>query len=1142
MAQKGYKGLSGKSLWVNQHYAKGVEYSNDTHKEGLVRALVNWDINQSGLSLKPRTPLFSALFAIGNLDPISLNSTTYMFNPIQSEDKEFFIEINGARRDIEPIVLFEGAPEDVRTESGIYVVDGDSLKWDGESYRLIGLDAPELYNDDGSDSVLGIASKTALEDLLFEMDAPAGLIRITAKFDKNVEGSFDVYGRRLVWLDVEDVIAETGVQINSQMLYLGFARLFGEYEFIDQWTGSQYPEGVNVTVPAFQFVESSLVYARTQSIAAENGLWAIETEGPVPAVEVSATIPTTHLSLGIYSKDKDAVLTPYQENPTSLKLPTFGLTNESHRINYSKLYIDLDITYGTNINITIKTVVSNNMKSEFNRTSRYDPITKIPSTDSFIFIGEIKQDDVVIYSGMISLRYHVPLEGNLPQFQNWYFEIETFINNVYKIKWESQGSTSPNLLDTSPSVIKSYYGQEAIDAGYTSPKLITVLIKNTKGEIVETIKRGEIYIIEPIIALPPFVADHDNGFDGYGIKWEVWNGSSYEVMDPYNIYADGWRIAWRADGTKIYRGIDNQEDFTNDYGLDNGFQLDHLPSDRYINLGYRYAGPGTYVLETNKLPFHWDPNQIQVQCQITKVKMDDTDVTHLYDSPSYPIEYYKGPHAVITPTEGISTLQLPISIEYGDNEELRPDYQHAQDLLSCPKLVHYDSRLLLYGSARAENIIYMSDVSGNLRYFPGKYALDRFSEKIIYVHVYHDYLIVFTVNNIYLVYPSVLTDEFDNEQEVFVTKLIMSNVTIKEEYINTIQNIGKDIVFLSNSDELRILRPNPYVENEGDLLIGTVSQNVQKLLRNPNQFITRRFQYYDRPIDIFNEEWKPTLETVTHIYNNEIYIYVSVALPQDWDPYMFILIYDMINRRWRIYDTVAMAFPYQIKVFDANEGPYIMCRNHISIDGGATIMLFESLNLWEFDDGYGKLHDSKPSKITTMGAMRVFVFNSALTTDDLAVIETVKIPINAMVDPGYLEITPHLMKRFMQLKFVITNIDAISIPVTLEFAIDGKIRQSANRLRMTQITDINDPNYGKLQTAYSFEPFEVFANESIEDLGISFAEWQLGVSKFGPGNKIEIKMGISGRGKIPSLEIGFKVTGMFELFNYTLVYKEQSGR
>lgn len=1123
MAQKGYKGPSGKSLWVNQHYAKGIEYSNDTHKEGLVKSLVNWDINPSGISLKPRTPLFSALLSIGNEVPKSLNNSTYMFNPIQSEDKEFFFEFGAERKDIETLTLFTGIANTAEDESGIYVVDGDTIRKDGIDYRLIGIDSPELYDDDGNENPLGVAAKEALESILF-LDSTDSIV-IRAVYDKNVEGSIDTYGRHIVWLELVNTTAGHGIYGNVWMLEQGHARLFGEYNFTDDWNGSAYPADTRVVVPYYSFVSNqTLSDARSTAYGLNRGLWDVESEGIVIATILQESQVTDNLPLGIYSKYKDAPLNSYQEYANSLKLPMFDLTNESHRINYTKVYEDLNLTYGKNINISVNKVLTTNQKHMLNRRSVYDPITRMPCTDSFLFIGTIQHDGIEVYSGLISLRYHVPLDGNIPRFDNWYFEMETYIDNVYKIKWENRLGSSTNLLDTNPSTVRSYYGEDADKEGYSEPVLITVLIKNSKGKIVEQIKKGEPYTVEPVVALPTFEPDNTNGHDGYGIKWSVWDGDSDTYLDENQTNgSNGWRIAWNANGERI---IDMPK-----HGSDS-IIFDHIDWAPITLEFVSRLENQTYNLIVGDGPFTWDKNTITVQCEIAKVRMNGNQPYLNVDVPSSP--YWIGPQAVVEPIAGIS--MVAVTMDYEDNEVLQPNYQHAQDLLSCPKLTVYGTRLLLYGSPKANNIIYVSDYDGNIGYFPAKYALDRFSEKIIYVHVYHDYLIVFTVNNIYLVYPAL--DE--NNIEVLVTKLIMSNVTIKEEYINTIQNIGKDILFLSNADELRILRPNPYVENEGDLLIGTVSQNVKNLLIDPTQFITRRFQYYNRPIDIFNEEWKPTIETVVHVYKNEIYIYKSVSIPFQDDPYMYILIYDTVNRRWRIYDTVAMSFPYQIKVFDANEGPYILCRNHIGVEGGTTLMLFESLNLWQFDDGYGKLRDSKPVKV--VGTIKTFVFNSALTTDSIDAIKTVKIPINAMLDPGYLEITPHLMKRFLQIKFVITNIDAVNIPVTFEFTVDGKVRQTANTLRMTQITDINNPEYGKIQTAYHFVPFEVAANEAIEDIGISFQEWQLGVSRFGPGNKIEVKMGISGRGKIPSLELGFEITGMFELFNYTIVYKEQSAR
>lgn len=1120
MAQKNYKGVSGKTPWVNQHYAQGIEYSNATHREGVFKSLVNWNITPSGVSLKPRTPLFGVLFKLGDDAPITLLDTTFMMKPLQSEDKEYLIQIGGPRIDKEEEILYQGTNDDCEETSGIYVIDGDTISLNGQRYRLLGIDAPELNDDDGDETTLGAAARDYLRSRLFVV----GSLEVTIKFvyDKHSEGDYDVYGRKIGWLLMHWESNGLTWNLNRFMLQQGHARLMGEYDIVPLWDGSAYPDGTVVKIPDYEEVSAAtLNLDRTTAYNANRGIWAVETEGRVLVEQIGSAWFDSHTNFTIYSKEKAKALEAYQEYAESLKIPTMGIENATQRLNFSTVYRDLDIDYGEPFKIEILTTDTSLTSEELDRYTRYDPVTYVPYTDTFIFIGKVTVRDEEVYRGMISLRYAVPLDGNIPQFDKFYFEVSTFKDNVYKIKYEDQEYNSPNLLDTDPISLRSLYGQDAIDEGYDELEIIALVIKNADGQIIDQPEFGEIYTIEPIVAMPSFVADHDNGFDGYAIKWEVWNGSEYELHDRYKnagAGTDGWRIAWDSVGVRIY-------DYPNaGHGIRSA-RLDHLDPDYYIAQTYLLVS-NTYALETESSPFHWSPNNIDIKCSIAKVKLDDTDTYSSGDD-----ELYDGPYSVITPVTGV--VEITMAEPYTNNETLETNYQHAQDLSACTKIAHFDTRVLLYGNPKAENIIYMSDDEGNIKYFPFNYALDRVLEKIIYVHSYQEFIIVFSTNNIYVVFAEV--DEFGVEK--FYTKLLMSNITIKESYINTVTTIGRDILFMSNSDELKMLRPNIYVESGTDMLMATLSDPIKEMLINPNQFITKRLQYYNRAIDIFNSEWKPTIEVRSHVYNNKVYLYHSVSLPDTDDPYMFICIFDLNNRRWTIHDTTAVSFPYNFELYNLDDGPYILTRNHLSLNGGVTLLLFESLNLWEFDDGYGKLRDSKPVKIVD----DTFVFNSALTTDDEAVIEEVKIPINVMVNPGYLDITPHLMKRFMQFKFVITNTDCIVIPMTMEFAIDGRTRQTANAVRMQQITDVNDPNYGQVQAVHVMEPFEIAANSAVEG-GITFKEWQLGVSKFGPLNKLEIKFGISGRGKIPSLEFGFKVTGMFELFNYTLIYKEQSAR
>jgi endonuclease YncB( thermonuclease family) len=1101
MAIKNYRGNSQKNIWENGTFRKGMNYTEESNREGVVKSLVNLDISPSGSRLKPRSPFYSSLFKLSHgTTPISFGKNTFLFDPKQNKEKEFFISVGALNQTKKPQVIYDGDSDTTLNNIGIEVIDGDTFKYNGESFRLLGIDTPELGDALNSVRQNAITAKEQLISYLTPSPNPTDPHKIEVKLDKNTDSDLDIYGRTLAWLYVNDIC------INVELLRTGWARIYGEYDTIF---------GQVHMVELDLFSVDDLVAYRQEALNGSLGIWGSEPYEPQNyGAPKSILAVEGKPNLTIHSKERGTPLQAYQEYPTSLKLPIIEVENESNRIDFSPVYKDLELEVGENIEIEVLEEIKQKNKASTVDYKRISPTTVAEDQDIFVFIGRIQSDGVEIYRGPISVKYYVPLRGNIPQFQAYRFVVDTYKNNIYQIKYEDLDSYSMNLLDKEIDELQSLYGKDAEDAGYSDGVLRDVVILNSRGKRVEKVKAGNSYTIQPIVALPEIA--NKTAYDGYAIKFEVYNGSTF--VSPSNE----WHMLWDSDGVPII-----------DY--------DHVISGySWLNVrdktvrGTNIALPfdANYTLEVGKHDYYhdyeWDEDSIYVKAYLAKVKLDDSKI----HTTSAPVIDWLYTHDIILPTVHDSAAETD-SLVYDRNEELLPNYQHGQDLYECTKISYYDGRLVLYGNPKTPGIIYMSDRGGNFGYFPFSAALDRFDDAVIHVHPYNEQLLVFTPTNTFIVY----IDYNQNGEEIYITKLLLSNVSVHPVHTDNVLNIGKDVVFFSNSNEIRIMRPNPYVEAVNDMFVGTLSGAVDNLLKDPIKFIVRRLQYYKQSTPIFESTWKPSIEHVLHVYENQIYMYVSVEFPDRSTPYMFILLYDIDYKRWRIYDTMAMAFPYDIKVFNPLDGPYILVRNHKTLDNGVCLMLLDSLDPVSFDDGHGYLRDSKPLKIVD----NTFVFNSTLTTDTEENILAVKQPINLQVDAGYIAISNHINKRFMLMQFQITNIDCVTIPTMVEFAVDGKTRQTANTVRMEQITDINDPNYGKIESVYTFEPFEADAQAKI-DAGVNFQEWQLGVSRFGPLNKLRIKFGISGKGRVPSLELGFVASGMFEMYNYAIIYKEQSAR
>lgn len=135
---------------------------------------------------------------------------------------------SGCNREIPILVNDWCAPETsaVITE----VIDGDTIRVDsGETIRLLGIDAPELFHDgmsecsseDSLTCCYGTDSSAWLTELI-----PQGT-HVTLAFDLECE---DIYERTLAYIRVpanEDT-GENEVFINEEAIQAGYARLFDE--------------------------------------------------------------------------------------------------------------------------------------------------------------------------------------------------------------------------------------------------------------------------------------------------------------------------------------------------------------------------------------------------------------------------------------------------------------------------------------------------------------------------------------------------------------------------------------------------------------------------------------------------------------------------------------------------------------------------------------------------------------------------------------------------------------------------------------------------------------------------------------------------------------------------------------------------
>lgn len=477
MSVKSYRGNRGKNIYEINNFSRGINNTNASINNGQVKEMVNFRISPDGMSLRPREPFINYTFFIrednNNIYFPRLSDSIGIFTSKQFPNKEFIVDLRGERKEVVSFI----------NKDTITVVDGDTFYTPNNRYRLLMIDTPE-YGEEGFEE-----ARSHLQRLIDESDKG-----IEIYYDPQAPSWVDAFGRHLVW-----AISDRSVNINKDIYEdpstktklldkVVTAHKFGDLStWIKGPTILNYP-GHNVVVYERNLNENPYL------IGTEDNKFVIHTGDP-------------------------------EEN---LYRPAYRL-EQSFRVYMGVLTNDLNMGYSTVPNISI-----NRIKSEHRFFStEYNPliINEMPNFDGVVLLGSVKrpEDNIVnTYSGLMSIDLEIPLteDENRPDFEKYFIKVSSYRKNIREIKFEDLGRHSQNLLDSEPILHDSYFGEAALENGYSYPTIRTFMFSDIDGgDMYSQLQRNKEYAVIPLIALPKF--DYlKNGFDpeeydGYAYKWEV---------------------------------------------------------------------------------------------------------------------------------------------------------------------------------------------------------------------------------------------------------------------------------------------------------------------------------------------------------------------------------------------------------------------------------------------------------------------------------------------------------------------------------------------------------------------------------------------------------------------------------------------
>lgn len=442
------------------------------------------------------------------------------------------------------------------------------------------------------------------------------------------------------------------------------------------------------------------------------------------------------------------------------------------------------------------------------------------------------------------------------------------------------------------------------------------------------------------------------------------------------------------------------------------------------------------------------------------------------------------------------------------------------DLSTCLGMITWQGCVGLYGVDSAKNVIFFSDVD-DPSYFPYPYNTIIFDNEILAVYNYLDYLLVVTVDSIWLITPGTTI-------ATSVQKRILANLHIPEiDAINLV--VLKDQIFFKTDSQFYVLKPNQYTSDATDL------KNYINSIAIANYTLSFQNETVDLLNKVFVLTWQrltkeykkqirfedfDVLDTRSIIRNEEVhYIYTIVPKLTDniiLDKLNLHLVYNTISRSWRLY-FVAIG----------NDSVYY---NPILYRNKQSGLFYEFIPYSYNNECYIIISEQTYDSLT-----------DNVTNGDWEL--TTEYNNYTYIDTGNVDLNSIFTKRFREVQFNLMNLTHNTIKFYTDFILDGQEREHATNYEVQHITDINDPDYGLIYVipieTYNLDlvGMTTLADEITKD---DF--WAIDLSKYPDLNVVTVRFELQGRGRRGAIRMLNTSLQRYELAGLNWVYRNMNAR
>lgn len=439
--------------------------------------------------------------------------------------------------------------------------------------------------------------------------------------------------------------------------------------------------------------------------------------------------------------------------------------------------------------------------------------------------------------------------------------------------------------------------------------------------------------------------------------------------------------------------------------------------------------------------------------------------------------------------------------------------------IGTPTLIQSSDNYIVFENSRLvvwnKNKLFISE-DGDFNYFK-EINMKSFGERIVKVIEYKTILLVFTVAHVYAVYPDVATTNTQNsngssgvvEYAYYASSKVLYNLYTNEKYADAIQVYNDGVLYYSDEGQLYLIRPNTMIDSDTRFTLKYFNGAVNDILLDYPKYINERLRnyYMDRSIE--------KDEVVIHTFVSSSNIKIFYTVP---GVITYILVYDVIHNRYTAYDTLS---------FNA-------IQSMLYTDDGPMYITKTADHVW-FTAPY------KEAGIMD-NQVDVSVNNSFIP-----------VGINAYIDSGNMGLNNHLRKRFREGYITFKNLNASQLLFNIETELDGIISHPFIGYTL-EVHEIDGANYyvekqnadgkqGDLINMISENHVDIVGSklfaDAIEDGTFAETNGLFALSEYTSSKLITNRVSILGLGKVFRLKLDFVSKGDYRLLGYGIIYKER---